>query len=268
MEFKVSTGTQPQAPSSPTSTEDIELTPYTPMEFEKLRIRLVREIRPVKRFDTGIAELDKVIKGLPKGLTILYGDAGSGKTTLAREIAKKHKTLYFCCEVLTDSPNPMEFPLVQPVDYTRYLPNVEKAIRQLVSFVHYLKPEIVVIDSLTSFFSRSKKALPESDVREYVSKLHTWSEGLIPIIGVSEIRGTGFNRTTAGGEAVKHASSLLIEFDHAYVKYEGLAEAYKAEMGDVVYTMRVEKDKHGLANTNLHKVFYNKLNGDYKMVEL
>lgn len=47
--------------------------------------------------------------GLPKGLTLLFGNAGCGKSKLGRHIAMKaDNAAYIACEVLNDAPSPLE----------------------------------------------------------------------------------------------------------------------------------------------------------------
>ena len=130
-----------------------------------------------------------------------------------------------------------------------------------------LKPELVVIDSMTGFFSQSNKALPESDVREMVWKVHTLCDGKIPIIGISEVRGQGFNRAPAGGQGVGHGCSMLVDFKRLTMEYEGQAKAYGADYGDVVYTMQVLKDKGNTASIYPHRVWWDKDGYKFERVE-
>lgn len=225
-------------------------------EYRKLAFRFNPRRVKERRFETKIPEVDKLFGGgIPYGLTTFYGTAGSGKSLLAREISKLHNTLYFACEVVTDAPPHDEYPNVTTVDYTRYLPSPEKALRQLFSIIDRRDPELVVVDSLTTFFSKSRKALPESDVREMVSLLHLACDGEIPIIGISELRGTGFNESPAGGQGVLHGCSMLVRFGRELIRWESQKRMYGASYGDMVYTIQVMKDKAGLADVYEHRVF-------------
>jgi predicted ATP-dependent serine protease len=225
------------------------------MEYQKLQFRFNPRRHTPRRSPTGIEALDTIFGGgLPVGLTTFYGGAGSGKSLMAREISKNHKTIYVACEVLGDAPDNKEFPNVTTVDYTTYLPSPERALRELFSIIDRRKPELVIVDSMTTFFSKSRKALPESDVREMVSLLHVACDGEIPIIGISEIRGTGFNESPAGGQGVLHGCSMLVRFNTNLIKYQGQKEMYNKNYGDMCYTMRVEKDKNNMANIYEHEV--------------
>lgn len=231
-------------------------------DFNKLTYRLNPTHKNIPRIPTKIPAIDEILGGgLSKGLNIFLGPAGSGKSLLAREISKQMKTAYVCCEVISDSPDHNTHPNVTTVDYTRYLPKPYKAIEELFTIVDHLNPDLVVIDSLTGFFSASSKALPESDVREMVWKVHTACDGNIPIIGVSEVRGQGFSRAPAGGQGVMHGCSLLCEFDKTTVKYDSMKELYKATYGEVVYTLQVLKDKNNQASTKLNRLYWNKEEG-------
>jgi len=229
---------------------DIKLTNY-----DDIKWRLDSKVIKVKKFSTGIKQLDDVFGGgLALGLNTFMGEGGSGKSLMAREIAKNHKTLYLCCEVLSDAPASKEYPNVCAVDYTQYPTKAHKAIGELFTFIEEYKPELVVIDSMTSFFSQSNKALPESDVREMVWKVHQAADNKIPIIGISEIRGQGFNRAPAGGQGVKHGCSMLVDFRAYTIMSESQINLFGASIGDIVYQMQVYKDKGGLANVHPYRL--------------
>jgi len=239
---------------------DIKLTKYSDIKW-----RLNARARKVKKFTTGIPELDKVLGGgLAVGLNTFLGDGGSGKSLMAREISKNHKTLYLCCEVMSDAPDSKEYPNVTAVDYTQYLVKPHKAIAELFTFIEELQPELIVIDSMTSFFSQSNKALPESDVREMVWKVHQAADNKIPIIGISEIRGQGYNRGPAGGQGVKHGCSMLLDFRAYTILSESQINLFGASLGDIVYQVQVYKDKAGKSSVYPHRLYWTETGG-YKV---
>jgi len=238
--------------SSIDSWGDIKLTKY-----DDIKWRLNAKARKIKKFITKIPQLDAIFGGgLAVGLNTFLGEGGSGKSLMAREIAKQHKTLYLCCEVLSDAPDSKEYPNVTAVDYTQYLVKPYKAIAELFTFIEELKPELVVIDSMTSFFSQSNKALPESDVREMVWKVHQACDNKIPIIGISEVRGQGYNRGPAGGQGVKHGCSMLVDFRANTIMSESQINLFDSKLGDIVYQVQVHKDKGGLATVYPHRLFW------------
>lgn len=200
------------------------------VSYEDIKWRLNRPYFPPRRIKAGIETVDRFFGGgLPQGVIIFLGGAGTGKSLLARTIAQEgswNRVLYITSEVRSDAPDKEEYPHVDSLDYTVYQPRWDRAIAELKKFVEVLEPDLVVIDSLTSFLSVSKKALAESDVREGVGIIHQEFDGTIPIIGISEVRGSGFTEGPAGGRGVEHACSTLVYFEHLFVKTKSQEGVY------------------------------------------
>lgn len=230
-------------------------TPKTKWEW-----RLNPMPRPINRHKTNIPSLDDFFGGgLPKGLSIFWGESGAGKSLCARNVAinQTGKVLYVCCEVLSDAPDRVKYPHVIIADYTKMRPSFQNAVNDLFGMIEELKPNLVVIDSLTSFLGVTNKALPESSIREGIWSIHLNAEGVCPIIGTSEVRGAGYNMSTAGGEAVKHGCTMLVYFyKHLLVREAQLVGFPTHNIGDIVYTIDVQKDKHGLACNRPNEVEY------------
>lgn len=241
-----------------------------PVPYDKISWRLNPPPSTERRYETKIPSLDALLGGgLPIGLSVVWGNAGSGKSLLARQIAiKAPKALYICCEVLSDAPSRKKYPNVIVADYTKYVPKYDKAINELFSFILELKPDVVVIDSLTTFLGESKLSVSEGSVREAVWTIHKNSEGICPIIGISEVRGSGFNEYTAGGKGVMHGCSMLVRTDKNVIRWESqLPRFVGSRLGDVVYTLEIQKDKHGLSKTTPMVVAYDKSSGSYDISE-
>lgn len=216
---------------------------------ENLKKRVNPVDRPYIRYKTGIPSFDVWTGGLPRGFIVFVGAAGSGKTLMARAIAAKAKrALYFTCEVGMDAPPHSQFRNVDRIDYTKYKSKAKNAIMELKTYIDELKPDIVVIDSVTSFFSLGAM-LPETQTRIYVWELHGTYDNVLPIIGISELRGSGFYEHAAGGRGVDHGNSMLVRFEHNIIRFDNQAALYNAKPGDNVYSLFVEKDKQGLAKT-------------------
>jgi len=223
----------------------------TKISYSDIKWRINPKRRPPKRHKTELDTFDEWTGGIPYGLTIIYGTAGCGKSLLARTISTLSKgCIYLACEVQSDAPENLDNVIM--VDYTTHKPNYKRALNELDLLIEHLEPELVIIDSLTSFLSVTN--MGEADLRKGVSPIHTQYEGKIPIIGISEVRGNGYNRSTAGGEGVKHACSMLIEMEHEIIQFPSIAESYGMDIGDDVYTLRVVKDKHNISNTKSAKV--------------
>jgi predicted ATP-dependent serine protease len=233
--------------------------PQPNITYDSVKWRLNPDVPRVTLVETGIPTVDAHLGGgLRKGLMTFYGPAGTGKSEMARAIAlsmaqQNNYVLYFTCEVLIDAPIHDN---IDRIDYTRYIPNSQRALEELKVWIAELSPSLVVLDSMTSFFSVSRKALPESDLREVIAQLHMETEGTVPVIGISEVRGVGYNEVTAGGMGVEHACTLLAYFEKVVIRYRNDQEAYGLPFGDVAYFMTIEKDKLGLAGTKRRKVNY------------
>jgi predicted ATP-dependent serine protease len=212
-------------------------------EIEQAVERRMMDKKPdFRRFITDIPAIDNVLGGLPYGLTIFYGEAGTGKSMMAKVIASHHYSLYVCCE------SKLDFPAgnVKVMDYTKFLPMWDKALNELLVAIMRKEPEMVVIDSVTTFFSGTKKAVEEADVRSGVFELAKKTEGMIPIICTSEVRGSGYGTYEAGGRSVGHAASLLVRFGKVKVGHWE-SRRYGVNEGERLWTIDVEKDKQGIA---------------------
>lgn len=237
------------------------------VSFSKIKWRLNAKYVKVSRHSTGYQSLDELLGGgLPKGNILLAGNAGSGKSLLARNISlNSDKALYICAEVLGDAP--WGHKNVIPVDYTRYLPDAYRALDELMCFIENVEPDMIVIDSITSFFSQSKKALPESDLRELASDLHKRVDNKLPVICISELRGAGINTLPSGGRGLEHACTMYIKMETKVVTTPWDADRYACEIGEKVYTILVEKDKGGLSKTREHLITYGET-GDIILKEI
>jgi len=237
-----------------------KFTGIMPTPKSKWEWRLNTQYKPASRHSTGIPSLDEFFGGgVPNGLSIFWGGSGTGKSLAARNIAinQTGKVLYICCEVLSDAPDRTKYPHVIVADYTRMRPNFQNAVNDLFGMITELKPVLVVIDSLTSFLGVTNKALPESSIREGIWSIHLNAEGLCPIIGTSEVRGVGYNMSTAGGEAVKHGCTMLVYFYKHFIVREAQLLGFPGKnIGDIVYTIEVQKDKHGRACNRPEEVEY------------
>jgi len=208
----------------------------------------------VPRFQTGIPEIDTIFGGLPNGLIIFCGEAGSGKSTMAKFICEQYKLdisagrkpLFVGCESEADFP---ESDNVEKANFVQNLPQSEFAIEQLFSGIEDLNPPFVVIDSLTTFLSGTKKAVEEADVRSGCFEIMKRCERICPIIGISQIRGSGQFSYPAGGQAVAHACTMLVDFKSFIVGTKFVAERYNASEGDGIWTINVRKDRLHEANT-------------------
>ncbi len=250
---------------------DLKDTPELRKLYQDNLWRLNPVRKPPRRFPTGIPSVDAWLGGgLPNGLTIFYGDAGTGKSLCARQIAMRApKALYFAAEVISDAPDSSKHPNVVTIDMTRYIPNWDNVIKLLTAFYVYERPSLIVLDSISTILSITRKAVPEAELRSAVAFIHRAFNRVVPIVGISEIREGGFRTTPAGGYGVKHGCNMLIQFAKVPIRFKSEVELYGLEMGDVIYTATVEKDKDDAADTrNVALVEYDGRSGRYSWISL
>ncbi len=204
-----------------------------------------------RRLKTGNADIDKVFGGIPYGLTILSGPAGTGKSRFAQEIAsyvsKNTKVLYVYAESIIDALN---FSVgssenIFTANYVQSRPKWEKAIEEILYLLNYTGAEMLIIDSITTLFSETTKAVDEADIRGATFQIKEKIESKIPVIGISQIRGSGMFTYSAGGQAVDHAADLLVYFN----KIQGKIVNKKLEKSSTEYIwyLTIAKDKTGIA---------------------
>ena len=151
---------------------------------------------------------------------------------------------------MTDYPKAENIHLM---NFTKFLPNWKKAIDELFGTIIDYDADLAVVDSVTTFLSSTNKAVEEADVRPGVFEIAKKAERQIPIIAISQMRGSGNYKYPAGGQAIPHASSLLLNLNRIKVENRWQAEQYGHGEGDILWTFEVVKDKEGLAQQ--HKEF-------------
>lgn len=210
---------------------------------------------------TGLKSVDSVFGGLPIGISVFVGEGGSGKSLLAKAIAKSvakqkagvsvsgraNNVLYASSESYKDDPGePVIF-----LDYLQYKPKWFNVIAELEVFIQHYKPSVVVLDSSTRLFSVTSKAIEESDLSPAMWKLSELAQKYsVAVIAISEVRGYGSRMYPAGGMSIQHAADLYVEFNRIPITTTWDSATYSADMGDIVHTLSITKDKEGVADTS------------------
>jgi predicted ATP-dependent serine protease len=200
-------------------------------------------------------DLDTVFGGgLPYGLTTFYGEGGSGKSKISAEIARaaaaQHEdtgpVVYVAAEATTDIP---EHPNVIGLKYTTNKPKYNKAVDEVLGFCQDQQPVLLVLDSATKLFSKTDKAVEEADVRSALSQVEERSEGNLPVIATSEVRGSPGYEYPAGGQAVGHACAMLVRMRRHEASSERESRELGEPIGNITWTMSIEKDRENQADT-------------------
>jgi len=202
----------------------------------------------IPRYNTNLKAFDKEFRGLTYGLTIFIGQEGTGKSKLAKLIASKTKgkCLYVICESIIDAPKSNN---VLIANYTRNLPLWQKALQELYALCNHIQPDLVVIDSITEFLSNTTKAVSEADIRPGAFEISkAFEEQKLPVIGISEVRGTGYNEAPAGGKAISHAGHMIFQFTKRLIETPWEEERYETPIGNYAWFITCIKDKQGQAN--------------------
>lgn len=217
-------------------------------DWGKVRLRLNPEVKKWDVYSTGSKGLDNMLGGgLRMGLNLFCGEAGTGKTKMAKVITgncvrEGDRVLYVCAEDLVDNPkrgmrNDNDGKL-SVLDYTKYLPMAKKTLGQVLGACEKLEPDLLVIDSLTCLLSGTTKSVEEADIRENVFILAQKVSGVIPVVGISEMRGQGWTSRPAGGSAVYHSANITLLFGK------------EIRGNEKVWILDVLKDREGLANSS------------------
>ncbi|QLG29990.1 hypothetical protein HUG10_20500 (plasmid) [Halorarum halophilum] len=192
--------------------------------------------------------------GLPRGLTTFYGEGGSGKSKICREIATsvagshgdKGPVVYVGAEAITDIPQHKN---IIGLKYTENKPKYNKAVDEVLGFCQEQQPTLLVIDSATKLFSKTDKAVEEADVRSALSQIEERTEGHLATIATSEVRGSPGWEYPAGGQAVAHACAMLVRMRRHEATSEREARELGESIGTITWTMSIEKDRENQADT-------------------
>jgi len=233
----------------------------TGIDYGKILFRLNPKLRELRFFQTNIQKLDWLLGGgLRYGLNLFVGDDGSGKSKLARKITNNcgKRVLYVITEDYYDNPITIENKdRVSILDYTFYQSAPKKCIDEVLVACEKLEPDLLVIDSLTGLLGGTTKSVIEADIRENTFYLAKKLCGILPCIAISQMRGEGWEKRSAGGTAIYHASILTLVFGVFIVKTKEMQVLYDIDVGNRIWTLYVRKDRLGKAKSDkVYEVIY------------
>jgi hypothetical protein len=225
------------------------------INWSNIRKRLNKERRAVARVPTGWGSFDQLLGGgVPSGLLVIYGDPGTGKSKLTKMITQglieqDMAATYFVGDDTIDAPQTIPG-LLNIIDFVAYKMSPERACKSILMALTELQPNFAVLDSISTIFGATIKAVPEAELREWVQVLAQHVSGKIPVIGISETRGTGYNYKPAGGTGVLFPAITNIHLQKVRVKHKWDAHRYGAREGEYRWLITVTKDRDGVAMQN------------------
>lgn len=190
------------------------------------------------RQDTGIAEFNRVLGGglVPGSVTLIGGDPGIGKSTLLLQVlaslGASKKVLYATGEESEQQVALRAGRLGLGNADIRLLAEVE--LEKIQSEIAAEKPEVVVIDSIQTLYSRQLQSAPGTvaQVRECAAHLTRLAKaGTISLILVGHVTKEG---TLAGPRVLEHMVDTVLYFE--------------GEAGSAFRMIRAQKNRFGAAN--------------------
>ncbi|MDD3270054.1 MAG: DNA repair protein RadA, partial [Syntrophomonadaceae bacterium] len=172
----------------------------------------------INRFSTGIGELDRVLGGgiVPGSLVLLGGDPGIGKSTLLLQVAyflarQNHKVLYLSGEESLKQIRLRSIRLGIASEQI-FLLN-EQDIDLLPEYINELDPDLLIIDSIQSVFSRNLSSIPGS-----VSQLRECTARIMDIAKKSEkaiilVGHVTKDGALAGPKVLEHMVDVVVYFE-------------------------------------------------------
>jgi len=179
--------------------------------------RKLEDIDPgnVQRRDMRNGEFNRVLGGglVPGSLVLIGGEPGIGKSTLALQVALHHpgKTLYVSGEESLQQIRLRADRLGMKENNCLVLS--ETSLQVIISQVHHLHPDLVIIDSIQTLFSEDIESSPGSisQVRECAARLlKVAKQSDIPVILIGHITKDG---SIAGPKVLEHIVDTVLQFE-------------------------------------------------------
>lgn len=172
----------------------------------------------INRFSTGIGELDRVLGGgiVPGSLVLLGGDPGIGKSTLLLQVAyflaqQNHKVLYLSGE---ESLKQIRLRSIRlGIESEQIFLLNEQDIDLLPEYIEELNPDLLIIDSIQSVFSKNLSSIPGS-----VSQLRECTARIMDIAKKSEkaiilVGHVTKDGALAGPKVLEHMVDVVVYFE-------------------------------------------------------
>lgn len=207
-----------------------------------------------ERFSTGISELDRVLGGgvVRDGFTLIGGDPGIGKSTLLLQMAKgilknepPPSILYVSGEESVDQIRSRALRLGIRGEHKIYLAS-ETQLERVFGMIHELKPQVLIMDSLQTFSSRSLPSTPGSvgQLREVASRLMVLAKSSNTAVWlVGHVTKDG---SIAGLKTVEHMVDTVLYFEGEGGQVHRLLRTVKNRFGNTFELGVFEMTSEGL----------------------
>lgn len=208
-----------------------------------------------ERVVTGLLEFDRVLGGgiIPGSVILIGGEPGIGKSTLLLQVggmlaSDGHRVLYVSGEESAKQTKLRGERL--GINSESLLIYPETCLEEIMEKAEYLKPPIMMVDSVQTVFSQELDATPGtvSQLREVTSRLITLAKGLdITVFLVGHVTKEGI---LAGPKLLEHMVDTVLYFEGEGTLSFRILRAAKNRFGSTneigVFEMRSE----GLRDVN------------------
>lgn len=207
------------------------------------------EITETYKINTGDSELNRVLgDGItPGSIVLMGGEPGIGKSTLLLQMALKlsnWKILYISGEESEKQIQQRALRIGNENDDLYIL--TETATHKIFHFIKELQPDIVIVDSIQTVFSRNVESPPGSvsQVRECASEFQRYAkESSTPVFLVGHITKDG---NIAGPKILEHIVDTVLQFEGDRNHIYRILRTIKNRFGSTAELGLYEMQGHGL----------------------
>lgn len=185
------------------------------------------------RIKTGLFEFDRVLGGgiVPGEVILLSGEPGIGKSTLLLQVLKHLKTIYISGEESAEQVKDRADRL--KISLTNLLFSSDLEIEGITQGIADLdeKPDVIVIDSIQTIYSKNVDAPPGnvSQLRESTNALVSFAkQNRIAIIIIGHITKGG---DVAGPKTLEHLVDAVLSFEGEQVSHFRILRSSKNRFG-------------------------------------
>jgi DNA repair protein RadA/Sms len=196
-------------------------------------------LAPEMRLKTGLSEFDRTLGGgvVPGSLILIGGDPGIGKSTIILQVLdrlarQKLRALYLSGE---ESAQQIKLRAERLGVHSEDLYVMTgTCIEDFLDRVTSLKPDIVAVDSIQTFYTEDMASAPGSvgQVREVASRLMAYAKGTgVPVFLVGHVTKDG---AIAGPKVLEHLVDTVLYFE--------------GDRGHLFRILRAVKNRYGSTN--------------------